>query len=107
MLNACRLSKADVSLLYGGPPCQSFSQAGKQKGTRDPRGELIFEFLRFVHEISPPFFMMENVSNLKGIDKGRLLQQITEEMASLGYHVTYALLNAIPVNERVLGRTNC
>lgn len=94
VLNACDLKKKEVWLVYGGPPCQSFSQAGKQKGTHDPRGELIFEFLRFVHEISPPFFMMENVSNLKGIDKGRLLQQITREMDSLGYHVTYRLLNA-------------
>jgi len=94
VLNACNMKKENIWLVYGGPPCQSFSQAGKQKGTRDPRGKLIFEFLRFVDEISPPFFMMENVSNLKGINKGRLLQQIMGKMDSLGYHVSYRLLNA-------------
>jgi DNA (cytosine-5)-methyltransferase 1 len=94
VLNTCGYSKKDVWLVYGGPPCQSFSQAGKQKGTHDPRGKLIFEFLRFVDEISPPFFMMENVSNLKGIDKGRLLEQVLREIDKLGYHISYRLLTA-------------
>lgn len=94
VLQNCDYSKKDVWLLYGGPPCQSFSQAGKQKGARDARGKLIFEFLRFVDEISPPFFMMENVSNLKGIDKGRLLKQILREIDKLGYHVSYRILTA-------------
>ncbi len=94
LLSACNIAPSDISLVYGGPPCQSFSQAGKQKGQHDPRGELIFEFLRIVKEISPPLFMMENVSNLKGIDKGRLLNAILEEMDTIGYHITYGVLNS-------------
>jgi DNA (cytosine-5)-methyltransferase 1 len=94
ILNNCHLNRSNVSVIYGGPPCQSFSQAGKQKGTRDPRGELIFEFLRFVQEIRPPYFVMENVANLKGIDNGRLLQEILSEMDGLGYGVTHRVLNA-------------
>jgi DNA (cytosine-5)-methyltransferase 1 len=90
----CSKSSSDIWLVYGGPPCQSFSQAGKQQGTCDPRGELIFEFLRIVREISPPLFLMENVSNLKGIAKGTLLQHILTTMDQMGYHVDQRVLNA-------------
>lgn len=81
-------------IIYGGPPCQSFSQAGKQKGISDPRGELIGEFIRFVKDIQPPFFVMENVSNLKGIAKGQLYKEILEQMNSAGYNVTSEVLLA-------------
>jgi len=94
LLQTCGLAREQVDVVYGGPPCQSFSQAGKQKGTRDLRGDLIFEFIRIVSEICPPFFIMENVSNLKGIDKGRLLQQIAAEMELIGYSVQYRVLTA-------------
>ena len=94
VLQVTQLHAPEVSLVYGGPPCQSFSQAGKQKGTYDPRGELIFEFLRFVREIAPPLFLMENVSNLKGISNGQLLQDILQEMDALGYAVDYRVLNS-------------
>lgn len=94
-LSKLRRKKSDIWLVYGGPPCQAFSQAGKQKGTRDPRGDLIFEFLRFVKEISPPLFLMENVSNLKGIAKGKLLKDVLNEMDAMGYFVDYRVLNAV------------
>lgn len=94
ILNSCGMSRDDVWLLHGGPPCQSFSQAGKQKGAKDPRGQLIFEFLRFVDEISPPFFIMENVANLKGIGRGKLLREILSDIDKIGYTVDYKILNA-------------
>jgi DNA (cytosine-5)-methyltransferase 1 len=94
VLNYSGVGASDIWLVYGGPPCQSFSQAGKQEGTHDPRGELIFEFLRFVREISPPLFLMENVSNLKGIANGKLLQAILQEMDELGYVVDHRVLNS-------------
>ena len=81
-------------LVYGGPPCQSFSQAGKQKGTDDDRGQLIFEFLRFIEALQPPFFFMENVSNLKGVGGGSLYHQIIKRMQSLGYNTTVGTLLA-------------
>ena len=94
ILQSCGVAKDQVDIIYGGPPCQSFSQAGKQLGMCDPRGDLIFEFVRVVSEIMPPFFVMENVSNLKGIDNGKLLQQIVAEMEAIGYSVNYRVLLA-------------
>jgi DNA (cytosine-5)-methyltransferase 1 len=81
-------------VVYGGPPCQAFSQAGKQKGTTDDRGTLIFEFLRFVDALRPSFFVLENVSNLRGIGKGVLYQQILDQIREQGYNVSVAILLA-------------
>jgi DNA (cytosine-5)-methyltransferase 1 len=86
--------KTSPDIIFGGPPCQAFSQAGKQKGTSDPRGQLIFEFLRFVEVLKPSFFVMENVSNLKGIANGRLYSEILEKMDEIGYNVSAEVLSA-------------
>lgn len=94
ILETAQTRKEELWLVYGGPPCQSFSQAGKQKGTSDSRGNLIFEYLRIVDEIRPPLFLLENVANLKGIEKGSLLQTILEDMRRMGYRVDYRVLNS-------------
>lgn len=88
------IDKGKVTLVYGGPPCQAFSQAGKQRGITDPRGQLIGQFLRFVEEVSPNYFVMENVRGLAGINKGKLLEETLAAMKNLGYNVDYGLLNA-------------
>jgi DNA (cytosine-5)-methyltransferase 1 len=88
------VKKEDVWLVYGGPPCQAFSQAGKQRGITDPRGQLVSEFLRYVEELSPRYFVMENVRGLAGINRGALLGEILEAMRGLGYNVDFGLLNA-------------
>lgn len=90
----CQLEGTVLPLVVGGPPCQSFSQAGKQRGVRDQRGELIFMFLRFVQATQPVYFVMENVSNLRGISGGSLLADIQSEMDRIGYNVTCNLLCA-------------
>lgn len=81
-------------LIYGGPPCQAFSQAGRQKAHDDDRGKLIFEFLRFVEVLQPKFFILENVSNLKGVGKGILYKQLIEQINTLGYNLTVSQLLA-------------
>jgi DNA (cytosine-5)-methyltransferase 1 len=83
-----------IPLIVGGPPCQAFSQAGKQMGIHDPRGLLIFEFLRFIRELQPVYFIMENVSNLKGVENGELLSEIEEEIDKIGYNFSFSLLCA-------------
>lgn len=54
----------EIDLVVGGPPCQSFSTAGKRRTTDDPRGTLLWQFLRFIEVIQPRFFLMENVRGL-------------------------------------------
>lgn len=54
----------DVFLMVGGPPCQSFSPGGKRAGLSDPRGNLIYEYLRLIGEVQPQYFVLENVANL-------------------------------------------
>jgi DNA (cytosine-5)-methyltransferase 1 len=54
----------DVLVTIGGPPCQSFSPAGKRAALNDPRGNLIYEYIRLISEIMPCYFVLENVANL-------------------------------------------
>jgi DNA (cytosine-5)-methyltransferase 1 len=63
-LRRLRKFKGDVELLVGGPPCQSFSPGGKRAALTDPRGNLIYEYLRLVSEVRPKYFVLENVANL-------------------------------------------
>jgi DNA (cytosine-5)-methyltransferase 1 len=86
------INKPDI--IFGGPPCQAFSQAGKQKGLEDQRGGMIYEFLRFIECLQPGFFVMENVSNLKGLGGGKLYQEIWGNMINLGYNVSSGVLLA-------------
>lgn len=58
------LQPGELDLLIGGPPCQTFSTAGKRAGVQDPRGTLLWDFLRFVEYLQPKFFVLENVRGL-------------------------------------------
>jgi DNA (cytosine-5)-methyltransferase 1 len=58
------LNKGELDVIVGGPPCQSFSTAGKRGTVQDTRGTLLWDFLRFVDEFQPKFFLMENVRGL-------------------------------------------
>ncbi len=64
VLHAVGLKPGEVDLLIGGPPCQSFSTAGNRGTVQDPRGTLLWQFLRFVEYMQPKFFLMENVRGL-------------------------------------------
>lgn len=81
-------------IIYGGPPCQSFSQAGKQKGIMDLRGSLVYDFIRCIESIQPKAFVMENVSNLKGISNGALLKELLRSFDSLGFNAKAKVLVA-------------
>lgn len=58
------LKPGELDLLTGGPPCQSFSTTGKRGTTQDPRGTLLWQYLRFVEALRPKMFVMENVRGL-------------------------------------------
>lgn len=64
VLDELGMEPGELDLLVGGPPCQAFSTAGKRKSLQDPRGTLIWQFLRYVEVLKPKFFLMENVRGL-------------------------------------------
>lgn len=68
----------DHEILLAGFPCQSFSQAGLRKGFNDTRGTMFFEIQRIIAEKRPKAFLLENVKQLRGHDKGRTLETILE-----------------------------
>lgn len=64
VMAAVGIKPGELDVLVGGPPCQSFSTAGRRGTTQDPRGTLLWQFLRFVEAMRPKFFVMENVRGL-------------------------------------------
>tara|TARA_X000000950_G_scaffold281930_1_gene379676 strand:- start:293 stop:1525 length:1233 start_codon:yes stop_codon:yes gene_type:complete len=68
----------DHDILLAGFPCQAFSQAGLKQGFMDTRGTLFFDIQRILHAKRPKMFLLENVKQLKGHDKGRTLNIILE-----------------------------
>lgn len=58
------LKPGELDLLVGGPPCQAFSTAGKRQSVEDPRGTLLWQFLKYVEVFQPKVFLMENVRGL-------------------------------------------
>ena len=65
-------------VLLAGFPCQAFSQAGLKRGFSDTRGTMFFEIQRILAEKQPKAFLLENVKQLKGHDKGKTLKTILE-----------------------------
>jgi DNA (cytosine-5)-methyltransferase 1 len=76
---------ADIDLIAGGFPCQSFSYAGEKLGFEDIRGTLFFEFARTIKEVMPKVFIGENVRGLLNHDDGKTLSVIKSVIADLGY----------------------
>jgi DNA (cytosine-5)-methyltransferase 1 len=63
-VDAEQFSSPDIDVIIGGPPCQSFSTAGRRRGIDDVRGTLLWDLVRFVNTIRPQVFVMENVVGL-------------------------------------------
>jgi len=110
-----KIGSHDIQLICGGPPCPSFSTAGRRQSFGDPRGEVMFDFLRIINELRPPFFIMENVRGIlsaaikhvplserpsKGRaftaaeQKGSVLRLLKDEFGRMNYTVTVELVNA-------------
>lgn len=132
ILRAAGLCRGGVDLVCGGPPCQSFSTAGKRGGFKDKRGGVFPRFLDIATDINPGYILVENVRGLwsaskrqkpqaTGKDKkagwkpkaakkgksGTALQYIVQHLKDAGYSVTFALYDAanygVPQNrERII-----
>ena len=87
--------KGAIAGLLGGPPCQSWSEAGARRGSDDPRGQLFFEYIRILRLLKPAFFLAENVSGILFERHKGALARILEEFRLSGYNVYYSKLNAV------------
>jgi len=84
----------DFDILLGGFPCQPFSQAGLHKGFADTRGTLFFEIERIIKDKRPRAFLLENVKQLMGHDKGRTFKVIMDHLHALNYYAEAKVLRA-------------
>ncbi len=84
----------DFDICCAGFPCQAFSYAGKRQGFTDTRGTLFFDVERILKEKKPSGFILENVEGLVSHDKGKTLRTIIGHLETLGYKVTYKVLNS-------------
>ncbi len=80
--------------LIGGPPCQSWSEAGSLRGINDSRGQLFFEFIRVLKDKKPLFFLAENVSGILAPRHKEALENIKTQFINSGYDLSFKLLNA-------------
>ncbi|HBC86545.1 MAG TPA: DNA (cytosine-5-)-methyltransferase [Lentisphaeria bacterium] len=111
LLSFFGLKDSDVNVMVGGPPCPSFSTAGKRQAFNDPRGQVMFDFLKLVDEIRPSFFVMENVRGILSaalehiplaernkctscFGKGTVMSLLNQQFEKMGYTVTAQLVNA-------------
>lgn len=96
-----------VDIVIGGPPCQGFSSANRQRLIDDPRNKLYKLYIDVVNKIKPSFFVMENVKGMISV-----AGQVKEDFENIGYEVKYQVLNAkdfgVPQNrERLIFIGNC
>lgn len=88
--------ETEVDLIIGGPPCQSFSILGNRKSTEDPRGKLVFEYARFIKEVSPKGFLFENVPGILTVNQGRDWHDLVKYFKDItGYKLSWKKLNAL------------
>jgi DNA (cytosine-5)-methyltransferase 1 len=85
----------DHDVLFAGFPCQPFSIIGSMNGMSDTRGTLFYDIARILKAKRPAWFVLENVKQLVGNDKGHTLERILSITRALGYVVDWRILNAL------------
>lgn len=88
----------EVDFIIGGPPCQTFSAAGRRAsgvtGTDDERGTLFEEYVRLLQTLKPVGFLFENVYGILGADGGRAWKEIRDAFEQIGYRLSWRILDA-------------
>lgn len=99
LLHDLGLKPGQLDLLFGGPPCQSFSQIGKQEALGDERGLLIFQIARFAQVFQPKAILMEQVKGLLSArdtegTKGGVMNLFLRDLESIDYIPKWRVINA-------------
>jgi len=88
----------NIDFIIGGPPCQTFSAAGRRAsgvaGTTDARGVLFREYVRLLKRLQPKGFLFENVYGIVGAQKGIAWEEIKKSFQEVGYKLYYKILDA-------------
>lgn len=84
----------NIDGIIGGPPCQSWSEAGSLKGIEDQRGQLFYDYIRILKDKQPLFFLAENVSGMLAARHNKAVNEFLNLFDEAGYYVTMKLLNA-------------
>lgn len=84
----------DVDGIIGGPPCQSWSEAGSLRGIEDQRGRLFFDYIRVLRKTHPRFFLAENVSGMLANRHSNAVKNILQLFDESNYNVSLTLVNA-------------
>lgn len=85
---------SDVDGIIGGPPCQSWSEAGSLKGIEDARGQLFYDYIRILRSVKPRFFLAENVSGMLADRHSQAVRNILNMFDECGYNTTLTMANA-------------
>lgn len=88
----------EVDGFVGGPPCQSWSEAGAGRGINDHRGQVFYDYIRLLKDKRPKFFLAENVSGILLFRHKEAFNSILKEFENSGYVISYKLLNANDYN---------
>lgn len=99
LMKRLNLQPGQLDLLFGGSPCQSFSQIGKRSSLDDERGELLFQIIRFAEIFRPRAIMAEQVKGLlSAIDdqgkKGGVFDLFLQKFKDVGYVPQWSVINA-------------
>lgn len=84
----------DIDGIIGGPPCQSWSEAGALRGIEDERGQLFYDYIRILKDFKPKFFLAENVSGMLASRHAQAVENIIHLFNNAGYDVSVNLVNA-------------
>lgn len=84
----------DIDGIIGGPPCQSWSEAGSLKGIKDARGQLFYDYIRILKDKQPLFFVAENVSGMLAARNSEAVKGFLNLFDEAGYNVNLRMLNA-------------
>lgn len=84
----------EVDGIIGGPPCQSWSEAGSLRGINDARGQLFYDYIRILKDFKPKFFLAENVSGMLANRHSDAVKNILNLFDDAGYNVSLTMVNA-------------
>lgn len=84
--------------IIGGPPCQSWSEAGALRGIEDDRGQLFFDYINVLNKVKPKFFVAENVNGMMSKRHSKSVEHIINLFQTAGYNVFIELVDAIDFN---------